>query len=282
MNKVFNDAKTRWLLMWIILSIIGCLILFHLFLIPFELRPVLISLVVTYIVPMLWFNQKLKDYGYHLKIYLNRPSTRYKPTSILSFIAFLILISYGAFSIVVVFIWSILPDEIRTIVLETPIEEPSLFVMIVDLLLIIIIAPIVEEFLFRGFLLGRMSHKFGVGKGIIISSILFGLLHGPDFIGATIFGIILCIVFIKTGSLILPIILHMVYNIAVLIFEYFLPYQDAGTTVQEPNTTILLITGIPTFIVGTIWFIYYMKNNWSQVKEQGIPAEDRNIRRAEG
>ncbi len=40
-----------------------------------------------------------------------------------------------------------------------------------------------EELLFRGFLLKRISSKFGFITGNIIQSILFGLLHGVMFIG---------------------------------------------------------------------------------------------------
>lgn len=38
-----------------------------------------------------------------------------------------------------------------------------------------------EEIFFRGFLLKRLSNKFGFGIGNIIQSILFGLLHGAMF-----------------------------------------------------------------------------------------------------
>lgn len=38
-----------------------------------------------------------------------------------------------------------------------------------------------EEILFRGFLLKRLSNKFGFRIGNIVQSILFGLLHGAIF-----------------------------------------------------------------------------------------------------
>lgn len=53
-----------------------------------------------------------------------------------------------------------------------------------------------EEILFRGFLLKRISNKFGFSTGNIVQSILFGLLHGAMFFALTdILKAILIIVF---------------------------------------------------------------------------------------
>ena len=53
-----------------------------------------------------------------------------------------------------------------------------------------------EEILFRGFLLKRLSNKFGFSTGNIIQSILFGLIHGVMFFKLTgIFQAILIIAF---------------------------------------------------------------------------------------
>lgn len=42
-----------------------------------------------------------------------------------------------------------------------------------------------EELFFRGFLLKRISHKFGFYAGNIVQSVLFALLHGAMFISLT-------------------------------------------------------------------------------------------------
>lgn len=41
----------------------------------------------------------------------------------------------------------------------------------------VILAPLTEEFLFRGIFLHRFSNKWGITAGIIVSSLLFGLAH---------------------------------------------------------------------------------------------------------
>ena len=48
-----------------------------------------------------------------------------------------------------------------------------------------IAAGLVEEMVFRGFLLKRIKNKFGFGIGNLIQAVLFGLLHGIPFGMAT-------------------------------------------------------------------------------------------------
>ena len=48
------------------------------------------------------------------------------------------------------------------------------------LLMAVLIAPVIEETLFRGFLYPVVARSFGIPAGIIITGILFGLLHGSQ------------------------------------------------------------------------------------------------------
>ncbi|MDE7366334.1 MAG: CPBP family intramembrane metalloprotease [Lachnospiraceae bacterium] len=57
-----------------------------------------------------------------------------------------------------------------------------------------------EEILFRGFLLKRLSDKFGFNTGNIVQSILFGLLHGVMFFSLT--GIVKVVLIIAFTGLI--------------------------------------------------------------------------------
>ncbi len=93
---------------------------------------------------------------------------------------------------------------------------------------------IVEEIVFRGILLGLLNQvfikSFRIGKtyfgmGVIITSILFGLWHGLSIdtslgfnlywvplIYTTVIGFILALIKERTGSILGPIILHIVIN----------------------------------------------------------------------
>ena len=75
----------------------------------------------------------------------------------------------------------------------------------------VIVAPIAEEFIFRGVLLHIWATKWKIALAIVLSSTLFGLLH-LNPIGASIFGIIWTIFYIRTSNLFVPIVAHAMNN----------------------------------------------------------------------
>ena len=87
-----------------------------------------------------------------------------------------------------------------------------------------IVTPIVEELMFRGYILDAINRKHSEWTAIIWSSILFGLLHllggvfyaGSALIGGLIYGWIR----VRTGSLLTPIACHMIWNMLALVVTY--------------------------------------------------------------
>lgn len=77
-----------------------------------------------------------------------------------------------------------------------------------------IIAPIIEEILMRGYVLGGLQNRYGITFSILISSILFALMHFNmvQTISALICGFILGILYINTGSIFCCILAHSLYN----------------------------------------------------------------------
>lgn len=82
------------------------------------------------------------------------------------------------------------------------------------LLSAVIIAPIFEETIFRGYIAGTLRKAYGAVAAWIISSILFGLAHGvpSTALSASFSGLILCYCYLRYRSLILAIILHAMNN----------------------------------------------------------------------
>ena len=81
-------------------------------------------------------------------------------------------------------------------------------------IMLIIIAPVAEEILFRGYLLGKLRQHVPVWLAIIITSVLFGIVHGAWNVGIDVFAlsIVLCLLRILTKSLWPSILLHMLKN----------------------------------------------------------------------
>lgn len=87
-----------------------------------------------------------------------------------------------------------------------------------NIILMIVISftlgPIIEELFFRAYLLNKWGSKLGAGKAIILSSLLFALLHFNLilFLPYFLVGVFYSIAYLKTKKLIVPIILHAVSN----------------------------------------------------------------------
>jgi membrane protease YdiL (CAAX protease family) len=92
---------------------------------------------------------------------------------------------------------------------------------IVQILLIVIAAPIAEETCFRGMLFGGLREKLPRLAAALITGVIFGSLHALTGVSAVppliVFGIVLALLYEKTGSIIPGILLHMINNAIALI-----------------------------------------------------------------
>lgn len=76
-------------------------------------------------------------------------------------------------------------------------------------------SPLVEEFVFRGVLFRQLAARFGLSASILITSALFGLVHGLDpfsFIRTFVLSVVLCLLYARTGSVFATAILHGAVN----------------------------------------------------------------------
>lgn len=115
-----------------------------------------------------------------------------------------------------------------------------------------LIGPIVEELIYRGFLIGSTKQS-GKIIAIVISSICFGLMHGnpTQLIVGFATGLLLGYVFVEY-SLIWTIILH-VFNNFILNELPLLLFKDASVNGQVDF--IILIAAIPLTIIAIIYLI---------------------------
>jgi membrane protease YdiL (CAAX protease family) len=76
----------------------------------------------------------------------------------------------------------------------------------------VLLTPLKEEFVFRGLAHRFFEVRYHFLVGLVISSVLFGILHLGFPISATIMGIIFVILYRLTNSLVPSIALHMIWN----------------------------------------------------------------------
>lgn len=79
-------------------------------------------------------------------------------------------------------------------------------------LCLIIFIPLLEELFFRGFLYRYIAERKGWITGLLVSSLLFGLLHTDAFMFAFSLSTISILLLRYTGSLRAPIYFHSIWN----------------------------------------------------------------------
>jgi membrane protease YdiL (CAAX protease family) len=85
---------------------------------------------------------------------------------------------------------------------------------------LVVLAPVAEETLFRGYLFGKLKHSVPVWAAALITSVLFGLVHvafsaQPDWplaLDTFVLSLMLCTLRQVSGSLWASMLLHMIKN----------------------------------------------------------------------
>jgi hypothetical protein len=96
-------------------------------------------------------------------------------------------------------------------------DEDSAAVLVGFALMTCVIAPLAEEFFFRGFLFRALAERLGLLWGVVIGGAIFGLVHWPggSLEGAAVLGALgamLCLMVYYTASLLPCIIMHASFN----------------------------------------------------------------------
>jgi membrane protease YdiL (CAAX protease family) len=94
-----------------------------------------------------------------------------------------------------------------------------------------LLAPLAEEFLYRGILFRSLWNRLGVIAAMVLSSAIFAVLHFYDGYGlasVAVFGLSCAMLYAATGSLGSTIVLHMLYNSAIKLPEWWIYHAPLG------------------------------------------------------
>lgn len=85
--------------------------------------------------------------------------------------------------------------------------------MVVNLIIMVIVGPVVEELLFRKLLCDRLR-IYGEGITVAVTGLMFGLFHGnlTQFVYAGLLGCLLAYVYLKCGRVSVTIAYHIIIN----------------------------------------------------------------------
>ncbi len=121
------------------------------------------------------------------------------------------------------------------------------------------IVPVAEELVFRGIVFGQLRKGFGPWVSVLISAVVFGLMHGSDIhIGyALVCGLIIAACYYLTDSLIASIILHMIFNIfgsgvaSFMSIEYFgISEEIRNSFMQVVNIASCLLMPVAVLLMA--------------------------------
>lgn len=141
---------------------------------------------------------------------------------------------------------------------------------LLNLITIIVVAPITEELIFRGIIFQRWATKWGVTRSLIVSSLLFGILHA-NFIGLFIFGLMMALLYIKTRTLIVPIACHALNNLAAVGLDYVSRSSDPAETVEVlAQLDTYWWMGLIYIAISLPWLIVFISKNWPE-GESSLP-----------
>jgi uncharacterized protein len=87
------------------------------------------------------------------------------------------------------------------------------------ILLAVVIAPVAEELAFRGYLYGVIKRYFGAVPALVLSGILFALIHLnlPSFFPLLVLASVFALAYELSGSLLVPMTMHALFNALSLI-----------------------------------------------------------------
>lgn len=130
---------------------------------------------------------------------------------------------------------------------------------VIMLIMTVIMASIFEEIIFRGIIQKGLINK-GVKpwKAILYASIIFGIVHGNpwQFISAVMLGCVLGLVYYKTKSLLMPMLLHGFNN---LTLSLLVLYGKNESFAKFFNVSEWLILAVGLVLFSLFYYLFMKK-----------------------
>lgn len=184
--------------------------------------------------------------------------------------------------------------------IENPVESLALETSIPVLFIFTVVcAPIFEELFFRKFLVDR-TIQYGEVPCMLVSGLMFGLFHGnlSQFPYAFTIGAFFAYIYIRTGRIVYPIILHAIVNfmgsIAGIIvlkavdYDALMQISITGSEEEMLNGLLAMFTDrgflilmiyevivITIVIIGLVLWILNFKKFRFEVREEELPKGNR-------
>lgn len=225
---------------------------------------------------LVWFIYVIKKHKLDLGFLLSdfRKKVNWKETFSLVGIHFLFI--FGFVLLLYAVLYFAKPEWIDPLLNEIPFAADTLKDKIMFFILACFLAPLVEEFTFRGVILNRLRKRWGTLTAVILSSVLFGILHFETaIVGAILFGVLLAVLYLKTNNILVTVSVHFFNNLAASFLSFFDTAAEAAENEPALTTTDLVVTGsigAVMLLLSLIYMVWYLKKYWprNESKKQSI------------
>lgn len=266
--SVFLTVKARHLIGWLLASF-PLLIVLH-FVTNSSLLESVFVYAWVYGVPVLWYFLRAKKKGMQLAGLAGSlpQSKRWLSYPLLNIPVF--MLSIGSVIVIYSLIARVAPHAVENL-LSRPVSELDaaaqypLLATLLELFGALILAPVVEEFIFRGFLLHRFTQKWGIAKATVVVSVIFGILH-INFFGAAAFSVVLCVIYLYTKSIWPSVLLHFVNNVV-----SSWPTQESSDGALSPaDLQQSYVVGWVFVVIALPVLVWFIKKHWPK-KDTVLP-----------
>ncbi|MDZ8051013.1 MAG: lysostaphin resistance A-like protein [Aulosira sp. ZfuVER01] len=224
----------------------------------------------------LWELTDFNRFGIELKYVVGRVPNKHKWLPMVGLVLLIILFSLSAYLVSFYLLSLAAPTFVESVMHQlasrpSPGTTSPPFYNLLAGIVYIVIAPITEEFIFRGIILQRWATKWGIQSALVFSGLLFGILHA-NVLGLTLFGIIMGVLYIKTRTLIVPIACHA-FNNSVAVGMGLLS-SGSKTTTSTVNLLEQLRSswwvGVVLMLISLPLLVRFLYRNWPR-KDALVP-----------
>lgn len=275
-DNIFEEMKIRHIVFMYVISLLICTVCTFVIIKKFngEVNDCIINIVILFnqfLIAIMLFH-KLNISKNTIILLIDGCKRNINIKEIIYVVTMNILLSIGGSNIIMTLIYLISPSFAGEFISESPIIIHGYSDYIVCFFLVVILAPVTEELIFRHVLFKRLTEKFNIYVGILVSTIIFSSLNtGSGMLGAFGFGIVNCLLYIKYQNILIPILIHLINNL--LAITAFLPISDysRSSNILEKNQVIFsAISGIIISAIGIILLTRFIKSNKKYLKANYI------------
>lgn len=156
---------------------------------------------------------------------------------------------------------SVITGETMVNQVEEMIMDMSLWAVILSA---VILAPIMEELIFRKLVLDRLA-GYGPAVAMFVSALVFGLAHGNfyQFFYAFLLGLIFAYIYLRTGKVRYSMMLHMMVNFCGSVIPILIMRVADENEVAAILASVTQLTFMGVFMLGGL-ILFICK--WKEIK----------------